>query len=179
MGVTLKDFQPVNHWKIDEKGEQYRFGLWDRPISKHIIDQTTNRKYLNEAENIVGFKCFLLTLGTPFVHPIALIINVAYRILKIATLSHFWVEKKGETKYKFEARLVDATQDLLRIIATPAALVGLELAAIYGLFRPYDGRKLYASIERAVYGNFILAPCFQPMANYHAFGGDIDKRNAF
>jgi hypothetical protein len=103
-------------------------------------------------------------------HPFASVFNIAYRIFKLVTFSHFWVEKKsevnesGEREYNFKARLTDAGQDLLRIVATPVAIIGLELVAIYGLFRPYDGRKLYASIERATYGNGMLAPCFQPGA---------------
>ncbi|MBS4171388.1 hypothetical protein NEOC95_002136 [Neochlamydia sp. AcF95] len=62
---------------------------------------------------------------------------------------------------------------------TPVALVGLELAAIYGIFTPYNGRKLYASIERAQYGKFTLAPCFQPGPTCHASGGNPQKRDAF
>jgi hypothetical protein len=69
---------------------------------------------------------------------------VAYRILKLVTLSHFWMPQEGT--YSFKARLKDAGIDLLRIVATPVALVGLELAAIYGTFNPYDGRKLYARL---------------------------------
>lgn len=73
----------------------------------------------------------------------------------------------------------DAGQDILRIIATPFSILGLELAAIYGMFRPYDGRKLYGSIERATYGKAILAPCFQPNPTSHAFGGSTDQKDAF
>lgn len=179
MGVTLRDFQPVNNWKTDLDGEKYSCCQDHNRHAKFLIDQTTNRRYFNESKRVVGFKCFLLMLGTPFVHPIASIINVAYRILKLVSLSHFWIEKDGETKYSFKERLADAGKDILRIVATPVSIVGLELAALYGWFRPYDGRKLYASIERATYGNFILAPCFQPDPKYHALGGDINQKDAF
>jgi hypothetical protein len=47
------------------------------------------------------------------------------------------------------------------------------------VFAPYDDRKLYASIERAQYGHFILAPCFQPDPKSHAFGGDPKKEAVF
>jgi hypothetical protein len=89
------------------------------------------------------------------------------------------MDKDCDRQYSFQERLKDAGKDLLRVVTTPIALVGLELAAIYGIFNPYDGRKLYASIERAQYGNFILAPCFQPDPRYHALGGDPAVRNAF
>lgn len=82
-------------------------------------------------------------------------------------------------KYNFTARLLDAGTDLLRIVAVPISLVGLELAALYGILSPYDGRKLYASIERLTYEKYILAPCFQPDPQSHLFGGDRNKQNAF
>ena len=125
-------------------------------------------------------KSALLTLGTPLVHAIASIINVAIRVFKLITFSHFRAERNEDKgHYNFRARLADAGIDLCRVIATPLSFVCLELAALYGLIRPYDGRKLYASIERATYGSFILAPCFQPRPQFHAFGGDINSRDAF
>ena len=174
MDVKLKDFQLVNQWKLDEKGPEWS----DDPSPRYLIDETTGRKYWNESEKCVRIKCLLLTLGTPFVHPITSIINVGMRVLKLVTFSHFWIGKR-EWGYDFKARLLDAGKDLLRIVATPIALVGLELAAVYGLARPYDGRKLYATIERAMYGRFILAPCFQPRPKYHFFGGNPNQQNAF
>lgn len=172
MNVTLKDFQPVNEWKLDSKGEKFRSG---EPV--YLIDQSTGRKYLNEDQDIVRFKCLLLSIGTPFVHAVAGLLNVAYRILKLVTFSHFWMN--NQTKYNLKERFSDAGSDLLKIIATPISYFALELAALYGLFRPYDGRKLYASIERGTYSNFILAPCFQPNPKKHAFGGKMSERNVF
>ena len=106
-------------------------------------------------------------------------ITVAFRILKLATLSHLWIRKAGEDKYNFKARVKDAAVDLLKVAIHPIVIVGLELAAIYGVFRPYDGRKLYASLERAQYGHCVLAPCFQPDPRRHLFGGDINKRDVY
>lgn len=173
-GVTFKDFQPINRWKVDSEGPQWSYGVKE---PQFIIDQTTGRRYFNESKGVVGFKCFLVTLGTPFVHLPAAVINLAYRVAKVVSGSHFWMPTSSTSTFK--ARLAEAGKDLLRIVATPIAVVGMELAAIYGMIRPYDGRKLYASIERAQYGNFILAPCFQPDPTQHALGGDINKKNAF
>lgn len=172
--VTLRDFQPINTWQPDLDGLKWRDG-----DPQHLIDMSTGRKYWNESKDCVRSKCFLLTLGTPIVHSGASLVNIAFRILKLVSFSHFWIVKEGEKSYSFKERLKDAGQDLLRIITAPIAFVGLELAAIYGMISPYNGRKLYASIERAQYGNFILAPCFQPDPRYHALGGDPQQRNAF
>jgi hypothetical protein len=169
----------VNHWKPDLDGETYTCCENHQGQAKFLIDQTTNRRYLNESKGTVGFKCFLLALGTPFVQSISSIVYVVYRILKLISLSHFWIGKNEEANSSFKARLADAGEDLLKIVAAPVSILGLELAAIYGWFRPYDGRKLYASMERAIYGHSILAPCFQPDPTHHAFGGDINRKDAF
>jgi hypothetical protein len=172
MSIILGDFRPVNEWKPEDT-RSLGFAIY-------IIDQTTQRKYLNESKCIVRMKCALCTLGTPLVHAITSIVNVVYRIFKLITFVHFWLQKQDENKYDFKARLADAGADMLRIIATPLAIVGLELSALYGLCsRPYDGRKLYATIERATYGRSILAPCFQPEPTSHFFGGDINKIDVF
>lgn len=178
MDVVLKDFQPINSWTPDLDGPTWQWGEC-RGEPKFLIDSSTNRKYFNECRGIVRVKSFLLTMGTPIVHVLAAVRNVAFIILKIMILVYFWIDKDGEDSYNFKARLTDVGIDLLRIIATPLAIIGLECAAIYGVFRPYDGRKLYATIERAEYDSYILAPCFQPDPKRHAFGGDVNTMGAF
>lgn len=174
MTITLKDFQPFNNgWKEDSSKNFYNGS------SLYIIDEPTGRKYLNESTTCVQIKCGLLIIGTPFLHIIPVIANIAYRTLKIVSLSHFYTKKEQELEYNFKARCIDAGSDLARLIATPFSIPALELAAIYGLFRPYDGRKLYASTERAIYGEAISAPCFQPTPTYHLLGGDIKTQNAY
>ncbi len=172
MNVTSNDFQLVNNWILDTEGPTYSCCKQHTGIPRFVIDKSTNRKYFNETPVLVGFKCFLLSLGTPLIHVPAALINMAYRLVKLVTLSHF---RGAFDKQHFNA----AGIDLLRIVAAPLAIVGLELAALYGMIRPYDGRKLYATIERATYGNFILAPCFQPDPKYHALGGDVNTKDVF
>jgi hypothetical protein len=154
--VTIKDFQPINTWEVE-------------PGSPYILDMTTERRYWNEPKSVVRIKAALLALGTPIVHLAAAVGQIAIKAIQLASFSHFWIDREGE--YDFKARLSDAGVDLLKLVAAPLALVGLELAAIFALFMPYDGRKLYATMERAQYGHFVLAPCFQPDPESHAFGG--------
>lgn len=182
--IQLADFKPVNEWAIWQDGPQWKDGE-DRTTGdpRYITDTITGKNYLNESKALIRFKCFLLTPVTPFVHVIASLCNVVYRILKLVTFYHFLINKKGETEYNFKARLADAGKDLLRIITTPFSILALELAAIYGIFNPYDGRKLYASVERVTYGaliakgHFVLAPCFQPNPYRHLLGADINVKN--
>ncbi len=171
--IILNDFQLVSQWIEDSKGQ--RWAMDDTP--RFLIDGSTGRRYWNESPNCVRVKCFLLTLGTPVVHTIAVLVNTAYRIVRLVSFFHFW--KWSEAPYSLKERIKDAGIDALRIIASPVAIVALECAALYGIVSPYNGRKLYASIERAQYNHFILAPCFQPEPVRHAFGGDPDQRDEF
>nr|WP_166155485.1 hypothetical protein [Neochlamydia sp. AcF84]NGY94942.1 hypothetical protein [Neochlamydia sp. AcF84] len=172
--VTLANFQLINSWKPAFNSVQWRDGG-----PKYLIDASTGQKYWNEPKNSVRFKCFLLILGTPYRSFACLFSKYSLSSCEISFFFHFWTGKQAENSYSFPGRLKDAGQDLLRVVMTPVALVGLELAAIYGIFTPYNGRKLYASIERARYGKFTLAPCFQPGPTCHASGGNLQKRDAF
>jgi xanthosine utilization system XapX-like protein len=90
----------------------------------------------------------------------------------VVSFAHFWIKKDWEEndKYSLSGRCCDLQEDLLRVLITPVGIVALELSAIFGIFSPYNGRKLYASCERLLYGDSILAPCFQPDATKHLFG---------
>ena len=189
MNLTIKDFYPINNkWTPEVGGSTWghveRRDDGDYRVSsgvpRFIVDGATNKKYLNEDLKIIRIKCFLLTLGTPVVHSIAALYAIASKTLKIATFYHFRKARATEPQRPKISTALKATGiDLLKIVAAPLAWVGLELAAVYGIFRPLDGRKLYASIERAEYGSFVLAPCFQPEPTHHALGGDITQHNAF
>jgi hypothetical protein len=171
MSIMLGDFQPVNKWEPDLHGETCGCCEARREHPLFLVDQTTKRRYSNASKFVVGTECFLLAVSTPIVHSVLAIYTVAYRAIKM--VANFFVEREGETKYNFRARLVDSGKDFLTVVSTPLSLVGLELAALYGCIRPYDGRKLYATIERAAYGSPVLAPCFQPSPPSHAPGEKI------
>ncbi len=175
--VKFRDFQPINKWTPDFEGRIWVILDSDGRTVKDpmtIIDHSTQRRYLNEFPGTIRCKSFWLILGTP----IAGLCGLVYRVVKLVTLAHFWLEKEEEKSYSLKGRLVDAGADFLKIITAPLVIIGLELAAIYGVFRPYDGRKLYATIERAAQVE-LLAPCFQPEPTYHIFGGDLNKPNAW
>lgn len=177
MDVLWGDFQPINKWKLACDGERWE-GISE---PKFIIDLTTERRYLNQSKGNIRLKCFGLALVTPIVHSVLSLVAVVSKIVQLVSFSHFWMDKEGEESYSFTGRLKDAGQDLLRVITTPIAFVGLELAAIYGVFSPYDGRKLYASIERVQYNDkdFIFSICFQPEAIEHLFGGNNNYQDSW
>jgi len=157
MSITIKDFQPINHWSLDRNGD-----LSDSGEPLDLIDETTERKYRNESTQIIRFKCALLAITVPIVHAAAACLSIAWKIMKLVTFSYFWIPTRRESKYNLKERARLAGQDLGRMIAFPLAILGLELSTLYGLLCPHDGRKVYATIERAMYGRSVIAPCFQP-----------------
>lgn len=159
MDIKLNDFKPFfNNWETDKTDE-----FWPNTQEpKYSIDQSTGRKYLNYSEFNIRAKCVVLAIGTAFLHPLAALANVIYRTVKVVFLTHFWMPKDNEQTYCFKERAIEALIDVARIVVTPVITTTLSIAAIYAVINPLDGRKLYATLERAYYGNAILAPCFQP-----------------
>lgn len=93
------------------------------------------------------------------------LINAVIKTVKIITFFHFWTQREGEEGYNFKARLGEATKDLLRILATPLAIISLQLNTIYGIFRPRDALKLRMSIEQAYYDKSLT--CLTAQEDFH------------
>lgn len=166
--LVKADFFLNNEWTPYKSGPKWE----DEPeVPKYLLDRFTGRLYWNESKRVVGFKCALLTLGTPIVHAT---VGLALKIFNVITLSAL---RSGEGSLK--ERFMAFGKDVARLALLPLGIIALEMAALYGVFSPYNGRKLYASLERAFYGEFLLAPCFQPDPTCHLFGGDPSKHNAF
>lgn len=172
----LREFQPINTWEPDQGGAKYT----NSDVPLYIQDKTTGKRYLNETKSCIRQKSMLLSMGTPIIHGIASLVALAFRIGKLITLSHFWVVREGEQTYSFKGRLQDAGEDLLKTIFNPIIFACLELSAMYGIFNPHDGRKLYTRFELLQYGDyFTIAPCFRPDPKYHLAGGELTDRDVF
>ncbi len=170
IGTQLNHFNPFSKW-IERKYD--------------LIDESTKDIYWNDSHSTLRLKCSGLFFGSLSMQPIGLTLNLLNKVAKIATFAHLWNPSKE--KYSFKARIVDWVKDLFLVIATPLILLGMIFASLYGMtFSPPNGKKLYASLERLIYSggyhffkingdrnpnNFFLAPCFQPEATTHFFGG--------
>lgn len=173
---SYKHFHPYSIWTVDENSPRFYNGK-----KAFIIDSYTGDKYFNEDLSVIRRKCFLLALGTPIVHTMGAIVNIVYNLLKLISLYDFWkpLDDENQENYDLTMRLLDAGVNVFNIVFAPIAVLLLEFSALYGMIMPYDGRKLYASLERFTYGDFVLAPCFQPEPKEHLLGGDIRQQNAF
>lgn len=183
--ISLKDFIPVSSWKVDQKI------CYSNKKPMYAVDSFSKRSYLNESSNTVRFKCLLLSVGTPFIRGGVTLIDVAMRIVFCVTGYRFFEKHYcAHNSYNLSLRFRNVLKDVRSIVVQPLCLMGMQFSAIYGLLTPYNGRKLYASFERSArktmnhdqhnyFANFFLAPCFQPKASYHFFGGNIHEQNAY
>lgn len=169
--IHQNDFKIFNNWTVDRSGSRFSTG---EPY--YLIDQSTQKRYLNEDKFVVGFKCFLLTIGTIPVHSIASVVNSVARFCLAG--SALFTNNPGQN-LSLKQKFITCLKHLAHIALSPLIIVALTAAAIFGIFSPYNGRKLYASLERFQYGSFILAPCFQPDPQRHLMGSDLNTRNGF
>lgn len=177
MSITTADFALKTEWEIDKNGPVFNCCDIHSKCPKYIVDLKTGKKYLNESPKVIRFKCFWLTLGTPLVHTPAGLVNVAIRTAKVFSGYHFW--KSNQCKNRSEC-IKEVKLDVLKVLAQPAITIGLEGAALYGIFKPYEGRKIYSAFETIAYEDiFRLAPCFRAEPASHLFRGSIDKKDAF
>lgn len=159
--LSIKDFTIINEWEITDPNNLWKdnpkiaklatnpdFSLaeynWsEKPLA--ITDKTTGKRYLNLPPEYLQ-KCHGKVLRKV---PLFALIDTLMRILKLITLSHFWLpSEKGLSSLK--ERLTTAKIDLMRIFIVPFAALLMTVAAIYGMIRPNDGRKLCTSIARLV-----------------------------
>lgn len=159
-----------------------------------IIEKLSGEIYCKDSKDIVIQKCAAVFLATFLAQAIGLSLNLLNRIGKIVSFAPIW--NPTQEIYSFTARLSDWGKDLFRVASTPLIFVGMLFSALYGmLVSPYDGRKLYGSLERLAYSGgyqffsicagakdphlFLLAPCFQPEPRTHLGGGVIGQANVW
>lgn len=179
VGLKFAHFNPTNQWSL----ENYE-----------IVDKTMGDKYCNDSTTTVRLKCAALFVASLIAQPIGLTLNLLNRIAKIFTFAHLW--SPSQENYNFKARVCEWGKDILLVISTPLILIGMLFSALYGAtLSPYDGRKLYGSLERLAYSggyqffttdnsrksphNYLLAPCFQPDPKAHLGGGALGQSNVW
>lgn len=159
MSLTIKDFNLINEWEVTEPNNLWKDNVdiakanpawnpaqwnWnDQPV--YITDKSTGKKYLNLPPE------FIKTSHGKVLRQTFLkgLLDTLIRIVKLITFAHFWLPKqKGFSTLKERAAF--ALFDLKRVLITPLAAVGITAAALYGMARPNDGRKLCTSIASLV-----------------------------
>ncbi|HKZ00305.1 MAG TPA: hypothetical protein VJ112_03965 [Rhabdochlamydiaceae bacterium] len=161
----------VTAYRLDEKGSPETEKVKDPSTGKEITrnkeysfieDARTKELYWDEPAFVVSMKCAGIALGTPSYTAMYMAWNLAKLPLDTVAIAGTALEKIG-SQLK-ERKMVDAaatfwkeiviqlpTQlftDIWNIVKSPLFALGIEFAAIYGIFDPFRGRALEAKIEQ-------------------------------
>lgn len=104
-----------------------------------------------ETPNYIRIKCAVLTFLVGY-QLFKTVYFSALRVAKILFLYHFWSNSVPDSSLK--GRFIEFSKDALKIAFAPLLFVGLFLSGIWGIVRPYDGRKVYASYERLLFTEY-------------------------
>ena len=160
----------AQHFFIETQWEPY---IYENPKQKTINtykDCSTNELYCGDPYEIIRIKCFLLLIVSSISQSFAILYKMLDLIVKIMTLNAFFSSAYSQLDWlqKLNTFLIH----ILHFLMMPFTIIFLDLALLYGLFSPLDGRKLYSSLFILFYENTIipqrtiptvsLAPCFRP-----------------
>jgi hypothetical protein len=131
-------------------------------VLSYVEDIRTGEMQLDEPAYIIIVKCVFLSLGMPFYTLGKMAWHTFKTPLEISALAMNALRKASEQfamggLYEGAIEICrDFSQipeifgkGLFEIIKAPIFGLGAELASIYGIFKPYHGRKIEATIERA------------------------------
>ena len=143
---------------IDPQTGASRVVITKISVLTYIEDVKTGELYLDETPCIVSTKCALVTL----VMPVYAVAKRGWHVLKtpleigciaVETLQHFFSGDVCEAAKRVPRKIIQIFEvlgtGLFEFIKAPLFMLGCELAAIYGIFKPYHGRKFEALIENA------------------------------
>lgn len=159
--LKYKPFSPASdRWEIAE------FTFRDKTYN-FVKDKLTGLIYNNNSKKLVHFKFILLTLRNMVMVDTTArtVYHVAMAAINLLKLPFIKVqERRAALK-----TIIQSTKDIFR--APLYGIVGTGVA-FYGIFRPYEGRKVYGYLERCLnrqndrinwYSKYYVAPCFVPL----------------
>lgn len=150
----------------------------------HVIDSKTQAKYgiAGETDKQLRLKCLGLFLGTQAVfnggyrllhrvkdllcgdfvyagnHLALKELRVEYARKSNAVKNTLITPSHEEVRnVKIKHTLWQLIKNIVKLVTYPLAIVGMQLAALYGIFNPHSGRALYAMIEDA-WAHEVLSP---------------------
>jgi len=143
--ISWRHFQPINTWTpcAEQKGSS-------DPTC--IMDMSTREAYSYISKKELRKDFFSMIVKTPRDH----VSFVAQRVFRLITFYHY--HSKIRTP-PWRQRVRMAKDDVLDILKPPLSLIFFEIAAIYALISPNNGRKLFASIDRVFYSPPIISLC--------------------
>lgn len=96
-----------------------------------IIDRSTGERYRQEPITMIAFKCFLLSLATPYYLS-------GYMAFHLARIPFAIISERS---------LKTLLPSIKAVVKAPFYAIAFEFAALYGIFKPLEGRALLSKIE--------------------------------
>lgn len=131
-------------------------------VVTYIEDIKTGEIYLDEPGYVVAVKCFCIALGMPFYALGKMIWYAVKTPVEITVIACDTIAKAGEQlmQGKFYEAAIHAKEGLIEaaqvvangifdIVKSPFLAIGCEIAAIYGIFKPFHGRRGVQLLELA------------------------------
>ncbi len=156
--------------KLDDAGQPRLFDVVNRatnqithtPLLSYIEDVSTGDLYLDEKWHLLATKCAAVALGNPLYALGTEICYLAKTLLVVSVFAIDAIKKLGPQLYQGELNAVASTcwnwfiktgsslaEGIWGMISSPFYAIGVECAALYGIFDQYRGRKWIATIEHS------------------------------
>jgi len=162
--LTIRDFQPFNSWSVPSTPKGF-WGQSQETMPKDLVDETTGRVYWYSSEGKTRLICLFAAVTTPLVFSIRMTMDVVALVLNVVSLG-FYRAQWNAGKLTLMKCVQEGTKDAIRacghVMVQPIVGMAMNLFALYGLVRPYDGRKLYSSMDRYWHGEANLSRWFHP-----------------
>ena len=164
--VSGKDFAPFQGWGWAPTSYEYFDPVFDYG-GQYERDEGTGRLYMLQSDTTLRLKNVGLIVWTVAAH----VMVTAARVFNMLTLYAF----KYDNSLPLKNRMYVFGKDLEKLALTPSLILSLEMVALFGVFFPKEGRKLYATFERFAHikagisgldlfcrPSPYCAPCYQP-----------------
>ena len=165
--ISLPHYNPFSSWSfvtVTADGKKKHLGY------SYLSDNQTDHLYLYEPSSMVRQKHALLLLADVTVHAIGIPVTMMRDLLCFGAALAYALFYLLCLKFsQFLACLQLLAKLAISMAAKPLAWIGMLACNTFGvLFLPYGCRKVYASLERDVYQDSLIAPCFQPILDRSA-----------
>lgn len=156
--------------KLDDTGQPRMFDVVDRrtnqvtrtPLLSYVEDVATGDLYLDEEWHVLATKCAAVALGNPLYALGTEVWHFTKMLIVVGVVAMDAIKKMGEQFCQGDAEGAGATcwnwitetgsalsEGIWGMASTPFYALGVEFAALYGIFDQYRGRKWVAAIEHS------------------------------
>ena len=162
----------ISYQEREGRWEKVEF-YWRGKTTCFVRDTKTSYIYSSDSKKLIRIKCLLLGVKTPLDALCRTLYHVAMTVFRLIALPFCAVLKGKKRTFKL---LKNSARSLADIFRAPLYGVAGTGVALYGVIKPYEGRRLYGYLERglnrqhhhtSLRKKYYSAPCFRPI-NFNA-----------